>query len=100
LLFKTIVLFTLVSLNLAVYLHARPADIKFEHITPKHGLAQVIVGAILQDSRGFMWFGTRGGLIDTMVISSTFMRPTRIRSMEGKTNIYERKQEEQEKTDG
>ncbi len=35
---------------------------KFRHITSKDGLVQNNVMAILQDSRGFMWFGTRGGL--------------------------------------
>jgi len=61
-LIKTIILFIVVSLIPSVHFHARSNDIKFEHLTPQDGLAQVIVGTILQDSRGFMWFGTRGGL--------------------------------------
>lgn len=62
-LIRTIGLFVLASLNLLfAHLHARTPNVKFEQITTKHGLAQSIVGTILQDNRGFMWFGTRGGL--------------------------------------
>lgn len=37
-------------------------NLKFRHITSKDGLVQNNVVEILQDSRGFMWFGTRAGL--------------------------------------
>ncbi|MEP7253643.1 MAG: two-component regulator propeller domain-containing protein, partial [Ginsengibacter sp.] len=36
--------------------------LKFEHIQTDAGLSQSNVLSILQDSRGFMWFGTRDGL--------------------------------------
>ena len=36
--------------------------IKFEHLNRKDGLSQSTVYAILQDSQGFMWFGTQDGL--------------------------------------
>ena len=36
--------------------------IKFDHITVDQGLSQNSVMAIIQDSRGFMWFGTQEGL--------------------------------------
>ncbi|NQV41303.1 MAG: hypothetical protein HQ506_03030 [Candidatus Marinimicrobia bacterium] len=36
--------------------------LKFDHLTVANGLSQGSVYAILQDSRGFMWFGTRFGL--------------------------------------
>ncbi len=39
-----------------------PRDLKFSHLTTKDGLAQDNVLAILQDRRGFMWFGTGQGL--------------------------------------
>lgn len=43
-----------------------PADaaqrLRFQHLTPDDGLAHGVVISILQDSRGFMWFGTWGGL--------------------------------------
>lgn len=37
-------------------------NIKFERISIKEGLSQVVVTCILQDSQGFMWFGTQDGL--------------------------------------
>ena len=37
-------------------------QIKFEHLQTNQGLSQSNVTCILQDSRGFMWFGTRDGL--------------------------------------
>ncbi len=37
-------------------------EIKFQHLTPKDGLSHDNVTAILQDRRGFMWFGTEDGL--------------------------------------
>ena len=41
---------------------ARVKDVRFTHLTTKDGLSQGYVCAILQDRRGFMWFGTRDGL--------------------------------------
>lgn len=37
-------------------------NLKFEHLSIKEGLSQSNVICIFQDSRGFMWFGTRDGL--------------------------------------
>ena len=36
--------------------------LRFEHLTNRDGLSQMSVPAILQDRRGFMWFGTEDGL--------------------------------------
>lgn len=36
--------------------------LKFDHLSVEDGLSQGAVYTILQDSRGFMWFGTRFGL--------------------------------------
>lgn len=36
--------------------------LKFDHIGTSEGLSQINVNRILQDSRGFMWVGTRNGL--------------------------------------
>lgn len=36
--------------------------LKFRHITNEQGLSNTTVEAIFQDSRGFIWFGTRDGL--------------------------------------
>ncbi|MCU0288804.1 MAG: ATP-binding protein [Acidobacteria bacterium] len=35
---------------------------RFEHISSKEGLSQSAIYCILQDSKGFMWFGTQDGL--------------------------------------
>lgn len=38
--------------------------LEFEHLLVNHGLSNGVVRAILQDSKGYMWFGTHdGGLI-------------------------------------
>ena len=38
------------------------ARLRFEHLTTADGLSNDSVFSILQDHRGFMWFGTQGGL--------------------------------------
>jgi signal transduction histidine kinase/ligand-binding sensor domain-containing protein/DNA-binding response OmpR family regulator len=42
--------------------YAQPAKAQFKHITSNHGLSHNNVQCILQDSKGFMWFGTFDGL--------------------------------------
>ncbi len=43
--------------------YPRPADsIRFSHLGQEDGLSQSTVRCILQDHRGFMWFGTEDGL--------------------------------------
>lgn len=37
-------------------------NLKFEHLNSDQGLSQSNITCILQDSRGFMWFGTTDGL--------------------------------------
>ncbi|GAB3320733.1 hybrid sensor histidine kinase/response regulator [Larkinella ripae] len=41
---------------------AQSTPIRFKHITTDDGLSQSNVTCILQDKRGFMWFGTQDGL--------------------------------------
>jgi ligand-binding sensor domain-containing protein/signal transduction histidine kinase len=38
------------------------AVIQFQHISLEDGLSQSVVNVILQDRRGFLWFGTQDGL--------------------------------------
>ena len=42
-------------------IYSNNTDLKFEKISVEIGLSQSTVYAILQDSKGFMWFGTRTG---------------------------------------
>ncbi|MGZ3833734.1 MAG: two-component regulator propeller domain-containing protein [Mucilaginibacter sp.] len=37
-------------------------SLKFEHFGTREGLSQINVNCIIQDSRGFMWIGSRNGL--------------------------------------
>jgi len=49
-------------LILLITLNPVYAQLKFEHLTVADGLSQSVVLCILQDSQGFMWFGTEDGL--------------------------------------
>jgi len=46
----------------AGFVGAETKPIRFESLTPGHGLSQGTVLAIHQDSQGFMWFATEDGL--------------------------------------
>ncbi len=54
-----IILFILFSPQL---LFSQNHIMKFEHLTVGDGLSGSVVEFIMQDSKGFMWFGTRNGL--------------------------------------
>jgi len=41
---------------------AQKPQLKFQHLSLEDGLSQSTVYTILQDSKGFMWFGTQDGL--------------------------------------
>ena len=43
-------------------LAAQRRNIRFERISIEHGLSQGTVNCMLQDRKGFMWFGTQDGL--------------------------------------
>ena len=53
---------TLLGLCLSGAALAGEVPLRFEHLSLEEGLSQSIVECILQDSRGFMWFGTEDGL--------------------------------------
>jgi signal transduction histidine kinase/ligand-binding sensor domain-containing protein len=53
----------------------RDRDISFEHISIDRGLSQSSVNCILQDEKGFMWFGTQDGLNKYDAYGFTVYRP-------------------------
>ena len=53
---------TLLCILFAFSSYSQTTNIKFDHLGTADGLSQSHVKSILQDSRGFMWFGTREGL--------------------------------------
>lgn len=55
-------LFLLISLILPAGLYSQKPSLRFQHFTIEQGLAQSSVFCILQDKKGFMWFGTEQGL--------------------------------------
>ncbi len=55
-------LFLFFILFLSFNLQAIEQDLRFKHIFQEQGLSQNKVNCILQDSKGFMWFGTNWGL--------------------------------------
>ncbi len=58
---KTVLRSISLLLLLALKTYANPG-IRFEHLSIDDGLSQNSVYSILQDSKGFMWFGTLDGL--------------------------------------
>ena len=56
--FITIILLFIGFLTLS----GQEVNLRFQHITSEQGLSQNTIGCMLQDSRGFMWFGTWNGL--------------------------------------
>lgn len=47
---------------ISLYAFSQKQFLKFDHLQTNEGLSQSNVLCILQDSRGFMWFGTEDGL--------------------------------------
>ncbi|SFC00711.1 Two component regulator propeller [Parapedobacter composti] len=62
--FSAILLFSGLYAKIALAQHSEgiPDDFKFKHFTSANGLSQRSVMAILQDKKGYLWFGTRDGL--------------------------------------
>lgn len=59
---KIVFFFLLLVLTASSYLYSRQEKINFEHISLEQGLSQSTILCIYQDSKGFLWFGTDGGL--------------------------------------
>eukprot|EP00388_Colpodella_angusta_P009129 GDKJ01024480.1.p1 GENE.GDKJ01024480.1~~GDKJ01024480.1.p1 ORF type:complete len:1385 (+),score=239.10 GDKJ01024480.1:3813-7967(+) len=54
--------FTFLYFCLGMSAFAQIPNLKFKHITNEQGLSNSTIENIYQDSRGFIWFGTRDGL--------------------------------------
>src|SRR3954468_15373727 len=59
---KSYFYFLVLLAQMPLYVCSQPKQIKFKHLQTDAGLSQSNVICTLQDSRGFMWFGTRDGL--------------------------------------
>ncbi|MGB8952034.1 MAG: two-component regulator propeller domain-containing protein [Candidatus Aminicenantales bacterium] len=61
-LIKAACLSLLISFILPSFLPAQGLPVKFQHLSIDEGLSQNSVLCIFQDRKGFLWFGTEGGL--------------------------------------
>jgi ligand-binding sensor domain-containing protein/two-component sensor histidine kinase len=52
----------LVCVTFILVARGRSQDLRFDYLSTEQGLSQDIITAIVQDHRGFMWFGTEDGL--------------------------------------
>ncbi|MDM8523618.1 two-component regulator propeller domain-containing protein [Desulfococcaceae bacterium HSG8] len=72
---------------------AMKAAIRFNRLTMEDGLSSGFVQAVLQDSQGFIWFGTRGGLnrYDGYSITAYHYNPQDANSLSGDyvTSLYQ-----------
>ncbi|KXX72338.1 two-component regulator propeller domain-containing protein [Flammeovirga sp. SJP92] len=59
---RTLLFFILTSFFTPAILQAQHIKKQFEHLRTENGLSDATVSSILQDSKGFMWFGTFKGL--------------------------------------
>ena len=58
----TCICFLLLGLCITLTAQAASPTLRFEQLSIEHGLSQNTVTSILQDSRGYLWLGTRDGL--------------------------------------
>lgn len=61
-LFKRYLILPLLLVNLVLSLQAQHKVLTFRNISTAQGLSHTNVIAVLEDSKGFVWFGTRDGL--------------------------------------
>ena len=59
---KYLIIVLMILEGVASVCYSRGSELKFRHITTEQGLSQNSIFSILQDHKGFMWFGTQEGL--------------------------------------
>src|SRR4051812_22678287 len=57
--YKFVILFVCLLL---IHAGLRAQDYKFKHLAVENGLSQSVINCMIQDEKGFMWFGTQEGL--------------------------------------
>ncbi len=60
--YRNIISSILLIILLTDLTYPQNAELNFKHLTSDNGLSQNFISSILQDSKGFMWFGTKDGL--------------------------------------
>ena len=60
--YKTIILCLLLFFSITPNSNGQNESLRFEHIGSEEGLSNETVTTILQDKKGFLWFGTFDGL--------------------------------------
>ncbi|MFQ5709340.1 MAG: two-component regulator propeller domain-containing protein [bacterium] len=88
---KHLLLALTACLTLPAQVHAQRSPLVFKQISPERGLSQKTVYAIVQDSVGFLWFGTQDGLnrydgysfkiYKNIVSDSTSLSDNRVRAL-------------------
>jgi len=59
---NTLIKIILIFFSLSSFVYSQMHDFRFAHLTSDNGLSQSSVTCIIQDRKGFMWFGTFNGL--------------------------------------
>ena len=59
---KNIYLLIIIIIIVGLNSYSQKPDLDFKHITIDDGLSQSTINCMMQDSEGFIWIGTQGGL--------------------------------------
>jgi PAS domain S-box-containing protein len=59
---KIVFIINVLLLSFLSSLYSQKNDIKFDRLSTKEGIPHSTVFSIIQDSKGFLWFGTRNGI--------------------------------------